>query len=101
MGVMSFDIHPFGFYMVVSIMFNIKVYSLEPNSMTLMYSFSMHNVKRVQYSPDGSTIVLFSSRKIKLVDAYSFDLKEEYQEKNYNINDICMGDKDKKIYILL
>lgn len=79
MGVMSFDIHPYGFYMMISYMFTIKIYSLEPRSMTLLYSFSMHNVKRVEFSPDGSTIVLFSPRKIRLLDAYSFDLKEMYE----------------------
>ena len=28
MGVMTFDIHPYGFYMIISYMFNIKIYSL-------------------------------------------------------------------------
>lgn len=40
--------------------------------MTLLYSTSMQNLKKILYSPDGSTLIIFSSRKLKLLNAYSF-----------------------------
>jgi hypothetical protein len=75
MGVNSFDIHPTGFYMAVSYSFNISIYSLEYNSMTLLYSTSMQNIKKVMYSHEGSMLVMFSWKKIKILNAYSFELK--------------------------
>lgn len=40
--------------------------------MTLLYSTSLQNLKKVLYSPDGSSLVMFSSRKLKILDAFSF-----------------------------
>lgn len=71
----NFDIHPYGFFMAVSYSFNIKIYSLEHNAMTLLYSISMHNIRKVLFTPDGAHIVLLSPRKIKFLDAFSFELK--------------------------
>ena len=72
MGVSSFDVHPYGFFLAVSHSFNIKIYSLEHHSMTLLYNLSMHNIKKVLYSPNGAYIILFSPRRIKILDTFSF-----------------------------
>lgn len=41
--------------------------------MTLLYSFSMHNIKKLLYTTDGSSLILFSSKKIRVLDSYSFE----------------------------
>ncbi len=78
-GVLFFDVHPYGFYMAVSYSFNIKIYSIESTSMTLLYSMTFQQLqqqlKKILYSPDGSNLVVFSSRRLKVLDAFSFDLK--------------------------
>ncbi len=47
--------------------------------MTLLYSMTFQQLqqqlKKILYSPDGSNLVVFSSRRLKVLDAFSFDLK--------------------------
>ena len=71
-GILYFDIHPYGFYMAVSFSFNIKIYSIEHNSLTLLYSTTFQQLKKILYSPDGSNIIIFSSKKLKILNAFSF-----------------------------
>jgi hypothetical protein len=40
--------------------------------MTLLYSTSFQQLKKILYSPDGSNLVIFSSRKLRILDAFSF-----------------------------
>lgn len=63
--------------MAISFSFNVKIYSIEANSMTLLYSMTLQNLKKILYSPDGSNMVLVSPRLIKVLDAFSFELKYE------------------------
>lgn len=90
-GVMFFDIHPFGFYMAVSYHFNIKIFSIESNSLTLLYSMSLQNLKKIMFSPDGSSLVMFSPKYLKILDAFSFEPKYEILEKSTCIIDVSFG----------
>lgn len=99
-GILSFDVHPFGFYMVVAYSFNIKIYSIEHSSMTLLYSTSLQHLRKILYSPDGSNLLIFSSRKLKILDSFSFEVKYELNEKNSSIIDICFG-STKNILLIL
>lgn len=101
MGVINFDVHPYGFFIAVSYSFNIKIYSLEHQSMTLLYNMSMHNIKKVLYSPDGAHLILFAPRRLKILDAFSFELKLEHLEKNSSILSICFSPSNGNFYILL
>lgn len=74
-GILSFDVHPLGLYLVVSFGFSAKVYSLQNSNISLIFSCSMQNIKKVKYSKSGADLVLFSNRQIRIVDAYSFMLK--------------------------
>lgn len=97
---MFFDIHPFGFYMAVSYHFNIKIFSIESNSLTLLYSMSLQNLKKIMFSPDGSSLVMFSPKYLKILDAFSFQPKYEILEKSTCIIDVSFGQKKSSLLIL-
>lgn len=68
--------------------------------MNLLYSLSLQNLKKVMYNPDGSCMIIFSSRKLKILDSYSFEPKYEITEKINSIIDVCFGSKHNIILIL-
>jgi uncharacterized protein with WD repeat len=87
-GVHSFDVHPTGFYLAISYSFNISIYAIQHNSMALLYSTSMEHLKKVMYSPEGSMLIMFSLKKIRILNPYSFEVQSEIEEKNHTIMDI-------------
>lgn len=98
---MFFDIHPFGFYIAVSYHFNIKIFSIESHSMTLLYSMSLQNLKKIMFSPDGSSLVMFSPKHLKILDSFSFEPKYEFFEKSgSSIIDISFAEKKCSLLIL-
>ena len=72
--------------------------------MTLLYSMTFQQLqqqlKKVLYSPDGSNLIVFSSRKLKVLDAFSFDLKYEVNQKNSIIVDAYFAFKRNTLLIL-
>ena len=60
----------------------------------------MHNIRKLLYTADGSSLVLYSPKKIRILDSYSFEEKFEYKEKNNNIVDIFYGESRFMLYIL-
>lgn len=81
-GVLDFDLHPYGYFVAVSFGFNAKIYSLEHNTLNLMYTFNAQGIRKIKYSPNGSDIVIMSQKFIKILDAYSFAIKYILPQKN-------------------
>lgn len=81
-GILNFDLHPYGYFIAVSFGFNAKIYSLEHDTLNLIYTFNAQNIKKIKYSPNGSDLVIMSQKVIKILDSYSFAIKYILQEKS-------------------
>jgi uncharacterized membrane protein len=81
-GILDFDLHPYGYFIAVSFGFNAKIYSLEHDTLNLIYTYNAQNIKKMKYSPNGSDLVIMSQKTIKILDSYSFAIKYILQEKS-------------------
>lgn len=81
-GILDFDLHAYGYFIAVSFGFNAKIYSLQHDTLNLIYTYNAQNIKKIKYSPDGSDLVIMLQKSIKILDSYSFAIKYNLQEKS-------------------
>ena len=75
-GALSFDVHPLHLYMAVSFGFSTKIYAIEGHDRLIsLFAMSTQGLKQLMYSPYGNHLALLFSKHIKIVDAYSFQLR--------------------------
>jgi hypothetical protein len=84
-GVLSFDFHPYNYFLTVSFGFAVKVYGLEGcQGLTSLFAMNGQGMKQVKYSPLGNHLCILTSKNITILDAYSFTTMYVLQEKVSN-----------------